>query len=231
MIAVCRAAQRHHWRRGRQDTWETQIAGDQGGTGVVRHLGETRVPPGAPVRQTTAVTVDVLTCVHEGSLTFKGANGSIHVVAAGEFYLAAAGTGPVDQGSNTSTRHWAHLFQVFLRSATPSTRDVPQQKRFGAAIRRGAWCLVASPDAREGSLALHHNVLVYAALLEQGQHVVHALNPGRCAWLHQMCGEVSFAGDVLAAGDGAGVCGERAVAVTARTPAELLLLDVAGAGW
>ena len=67
---------------------------------------------------------------------------------------------------------------------------------------------------------------MHSALLEPGQHVVHALAPGRSAWLHLLEGEASLGDVVLETGDGAGVSGDRAVSLTARKTTEIVLLDL-----
>ena len=67
---------------------------------------------------------------------------------------------------------------------------------------------------------------MYSALLDPGQHVVHELSQGRRAWLHLVHGEVILGDVVLTAGDGAGFTGERAVSLTAREDAEILLVDL-----
>ena len=101
-----------------------------------------------------------------------------------------------------------------------------EQKRFSAADRRGALCVVASPDARRGSLRVHQDALLYSAMLSPGKHVVHELGQGRCAWLHLVEGEVTLGDVVLSTGDGAGVTAERAVSLTARVETEILLVDL-----
>jgi len=69
-------------------------------------------------------------------------------------------------------------------------------KRFSAAERRDGLCVVASPDGRKGSLRIHQDALVYSAMLDPGQHVVHELSPGRKAWLHVVQGEITL-GDLV----------------------------------
>ena len=101
-----------------------------------------------------------------------------------------------------------------------------EQKRFSTAERRGALCVVASPDARRGSLRLHQDALLYSALLGPGKHVVHALPEGRSAWLHLVEGEITLGDVILFSGDGAGLTGERAVSLTAREETEILLVDL-----
>jgi len=96
-------------------------------------------------------------------------------------------------------------------------------------LRGGApgWlCVVASPDARSGSLRLRQDALLYSAMLDPGDHVVHELSQGRSTWLHLVEGEASFRDIVLSTGDGAGVTAEHAVSLTAREETEILLLDL-----
>jgi quercetin 2,3-dioxygenase len=114
-----------------------------------------------------------------------------------------------------------------MRCSTPELELGREQKRFSAAERHGGLCVVASPDARAGSLRLGQDTSIYSALLDPGQHVVHALAPAHAAWLHVVQGEVTLEDFVLVTGDGAGVITERAVSLTARVDSEILLFDVA----
>ena len=72
---------------------------------------------------------------------------------------------------------------------------------------------------------------MYSAILMRGQHVVHDVMPGRRVWLQVIEGELSV-GDVVvgSAGDGVAVTSERAVPITAREGAELLLIDIDDSG-
>ncbi len=127
---------------------------------------------------------------------------------------------------NASRSNWAHVFQLLLAPSEPGLEPGHEQKRFSTAQRRGGLCVVASADARRGSLRIHQDALMCSALLEPGQHVVHELSPGRTAWLHVVEGEATLGDIVLTTGDGAGVTAERAVSLTAQSRAEILLLDL-----
>ena len=102
-----------------------------------------------------------------------------------------------------------------------------EQKRFSTAERRGELCVVASRDARRGSLRLDQDAVLYSAMLEPGRHVVHELAQSRRAWLHIVQGDATLGDLVLTTGDGVGVTAERAVSITARLRTEILLLDLA----
>jgi redox-sensitive bicupin YhaK (pirin superfamily) len=128
--------------------------------------------------------------------------------------------------SNGSRTDWAHVFQIWLFPSETGLEPSHEQKRFCAAERRGRLCIVASPDARKGSLRLHQDALVYTAMLEPGKHVVHELSPGRSAWLHLVQGEVGLGDVLLTTGDGAGITAERTVSFTAWEDTEILLFDL-----
>jgi hypothetical protein len=130
--------------------------------------------------------------------------------------------------TNASRTDWAHVFQIGLCSAQDGFEPGHEQKRFSSAERRGLLCIVASPDARKGSLRVHQDARMYSALLDPGQHLVHELAHGRTAWLHVVNGEVTLGEVVLTTGDGASITAERAVSITAQGESEVLLVDLGG---
>jgi redox-sensitive bicupin YhaK (pirin superfamily) len=87
--------------------------------------------------------------------------------------------------------------------------------------------LIAAPDGRDGAATIHQDARVYASVLEPGTRLAADLAPGRHAWLHLISGALTMNDMVLAAGDGAAVSDETALALDARAPSELLLFDLA----
>jgi redox-sensitive bicupin YhaK (pirin superfamily) len=138
-----------------------------------------------------------------------------------------AGTGIRHSEFNPSATEPVHLLQIWL---TPERRGLEpgyEQKAYPEAERRGRWRLVASRDARDGSVAIHQDADVYATLLEPGESATHVLRAGRHAWAQVARGAVTLNGQPLAEGDGAAVSAERGLTVTATAPAEVLLFDLA----
>lgn len=231
MISVLRASERHHGRRRKREVWRTFDPLDRSdrladGFGTLETLDENRLPPSAEVARYARDETEILTYVREGALTCVDSTGHSGVIQAGEFQRMSAVPGMRHSETNASRSDWAHVFQIRLRSSGAELEPGRERKRFSAAERRGGLCIVASPDARKGSLRLHQDTRMYAALLEPGQHVVHELAPERAAWLHLVQGEVTLGDFVLTSGDGAGLTTERAVALTAREASEILMLDV-----
>jgi redox-sensitive bicupin YhaK (pirin superfamily) len=231
MITVRRGKERQHDRRRKREVWLTFYPQDRSGPlaegfGALEFLDEYRIPPGARVPPRPPQDAEIVTFVCEGAVAFEDSTGRSGVVQAGEFQRVTAGRGIRHGETNASRTDWAHVFRIWLRPSAAGREPGYEQKRFSAAQRRGGLCVVASPDARSGSLLVHQDALVYSALLHPGQHVIHELSQGRGAWLHVVQGEVTVGDQVLTAGDGAGITAEPAVSLTAREEASILLLDV-----
>lgn len=231
MITLRRANERHHDRVRNQEVWHTffpadNVDGVAAGFGTLEALTEDRLPPGAGIQRRPDRNADVVTYVHEGKLAHADSQGHSAVVHACEFHRVTVRSGVRHSETNASRTDWAHVYQLWLRPSAAQLGPSHELRRFSAAQRRGGLCVIASPDGRAGSLHLHQDALLYSALLDPGQHVVHELAPGRSAWLHVVGGEATLDGVALKIGDGAGLTGERAVSFTAAHSTEVLLLDL-----
>jgi redox-sensitive bicupin YhaK (pirin superfamily) len=231
MITLRRAAERLHEKSRTLETWLTFEPQDRAGIlsdglGNMEMLKESRLAPGARVPRASGHDAEILTYVCEGTLAYENSLGNSGIVQAGEFQRVTAGRGLHRNRTNASRTDWVHFFQIWLRPSEADLDPGDEQKRFTAAQRRGELCVVASLDARRGSLRIHQDALIYSALLDPGQHVIHELSPGRSAWLHLLQGEVTLGDIVLCTGDGAGVAAERAVSLTASEESEVLLVDL-----
>jgi redox-sensitive bicupin YhaK (pirin superfamily) len=223
MILPHPTAARRHIRRLRREGWRSF---DGFGFGALTELAEDRLPPRTHATLRPMRAAEVVLYVLTGSLTQVDEAGGRGVVLAGEFQRTGFAAGVRHGAGNTSRGDWAHVFAVSLRAPLVDRCGSPEQRRFSTAQRRGAWCMVASPDGDAGSLRLEQDVRIHSVLLDPGQHLVHALAPRRAAWLHVLHGEVALADLVLTSGDGAGITAERVVSLTARADAELLLIDL-----
>ena len=231
MITLRRAKERQHERHRKQETWLTFSPQDLAnpvadGFGTLEILTEDRLLPGAGVPRHSHHNAEIVTYVREGALAYEDSMGRSGVVHAGEFQRMTPGRGIHHSETKASRTDDAHVFQIGLRPWEAGLDSANEQKRFSAAERRAGLCVVASPDARRGSLRIHQDALMYSAMLDPGQHVVHELSQGRRAWLHLVQGEVTIGDLVLTTGDGAGITAERAVSFTAREETEILLLDL-----
>jgi quercetin 2,3-dioxygenase len=230
MITLRRSTERQHDRRRKREVWRTFDPRDRSDRlGALEAVDESRLPPRADVPRRAGDDGEIVTYVREGAIAFDDSMGHTGVIHAGEFQRMIATPAARHSEANASRIDWAHVFQIRMRRSTPELAPGREQKRFSAAERRGKLCIIASPDARAGSLRLGQDIRIYSALLDPGQHVCHELSPERAAWLHVVQGEVTLDDLALITGDGASVTIAGAVSLIARTSAEILLFDLGSA--
>ena len=232
MIAVRPAAERGHFDHGWLDTYHTfSFASyhDPGHMGfrALRVINEDRVKPGEGFGTHAHRDMEILTWVLEGGLEHKDSMGNGSIIRPGDIQRMSAGTGVTHSEFNPSRETPVHLLQIWL---LPGERGLPpsyEEKRFPAETRRGRLRLIAAGDGREGAVTIHQDARLGTALLEPGESVRQALEPGRYAWLQVARGAVRLNGTTLGAGDGAAVSDEAALEITASASAEVLLFDLA----
>ncbi len=197
------------------------------GFGPLRVINEDRVRPGAGFGTHGHRDMEILSYVLDGSLEHKDSLGTGSVIRPGDVQRMSAGHGIEHSEFNPDRARPVHFLQIWIEPERRGLAPSYEQKHFASAERRGVLRLVASRDARDGSLRIHRDADVYAGLLARGESVAHALRPGRNAWLQVARGELELNGAKLAAGDGAGVRAEPELEIRALADdTELLLFDL-----
>jgi redox-sensitive bicupin YhaK (pirin superfamily) len=156
--------------------------------------------------------------------------GTGSVIRPGDVQRMSAGTGVTHSEFNASPTDTVHFLQIWVLPDTRGIAPSYEQKHFTEADRQGRLKLVASKDAREGSLTIHQDASLFAGLLGPGERVTHHVPAGRYAWLHVARGKVQVAGQDLAAGDAAAFdqAGESSdIVIVGGEPSEVLLFDLA----
>jgi redox-sensitive bicupin YhaK (pirin superfamily) len=152
-------------------------------------------------------------------------NGS--VIRPGDVQRMSAGTGVTHSEFNASKKDPVHFLQIWIVPQRQGIAAGYEQKHFSEAERKDRLRLIASPDAAEGSVTIHQDARVYAALLSPGTTVSHTLSSGRHAWIQVARGTLKLGPVALGAGDGAAVSDQPGLTLTADSPAEVLLFDLA----
>jgi redox-sensitive bicupin YhaK (pirin superfamily) len=138
----------------------------------------------------------------------------------------SAGTGVRHSEFNPSRDERVHLLQIWIEPKITGVRPSYEEKPFGPADKKGKLRLIASPDGRDGSVTIHQDALVYAALLDGKDAVTHTLAPGRRAYLHVARGAIKVNGAALKGGDGAKIESETRIELRDAREAEVLLFDL-----
>jgi hypothetical protein len=192
----------------------------------LRVINDDRVAPGEGFGTHGHSDMEILSYVLEGGLAHKDSMGTGSVIRPGEIQMMRAGTGVTHSEYNASRTEPVHFLQIWIvpdrRGLAPAYAQKPIDRE---AARRG-FALLASPDGREGSLRISQDVLLWLALLEDGERRELPLAQGRHAWVHVARGSASLDGESLAEGDAAAVSGAGAIRLAGEGPAEILIFDL-----
>jgi quercetin 2,3-dioxygenase len=233
MITIRRADERGHFDHGWLDTRHTfSFAGYHDpahmGFRALRVVNEDRVAPGEGFGTHGHRDMEILTCVLSGALAHRDSTGGEGVLRPGEMQRMSAGTGVMHSEFNGSKEEPVHFLQIWIVPDRGGHPPSYEQKRFPDADRRGRLRLLASPDAADGSLAIHQDARLYGTILAEEERVGHPLAPARHAWVQVVRGELHLNGQRLRAGDGAAISEERALVLSGGAGGgEALVFDLA----
>ncbi len=231
MITLRRADDRGHANHGWLDSRHTFSFADyydprEMGFGPLRVINEDRVQAGMGFGTHPHRDMEIISYVLEGALEHRDSLGTGSVIRPGDVQRMSAGTGVLHSEYNHSRQDLVHFLQIWIEPKVRGVKPSYEQKNFAAADKRGRLRLVASPDGRDGSVAIHQDACVYATLLDGADAVIHPLAEGRKAYVHVARGHVTLNGERLSAGDGAKISGERELKLGDGEGAEVLLFDM-----
>jgi len=231
VITVRPAAERGHFDHGWLDTYHTFSFASYHdpkhmGFRSLRVINDDRVKPAEGFGTHAHRDMEILTWVLEGALQHKDSMGNGSIIRPGDIQRMSAGIGVTHSEFNPSRDEPVHLLQIWLLPRQRGLTPGYEEKQFPEATRRGCLRLIAAGDGRDGAVTIHQDADLWTALLEPGESVRHALQPGRHAWLHVARGTVVANGMRLAEGDGAAISDEPAVDVKAIDRTEILLFDL-----
>ena len=169
------------------------------GVSALRVINDDRVAPGMGFATHSHRDMEIISYVKSGTIEHKDSMGNIERLPAGEF------------------------LQIWIQPNRYGIEPGYQQKLFDAV--QGLQ-LIASPDARDGSLLIHQDASLYQLRLESGTSAEHALGEGRTVYVHVVSGSVSVNGAELTEGDGATIRDVDTVSFASDSSTEALVFDL-----
>jgi redox-sensitive bicupin YhaK (pirin superfamily) len=171
--------------------------------------------------------MEIISYVLDGALEHKDSIGTGSVIRPGDVQRMSAGTGVMHSEFNASKTEPVHFLQIWILPAANGIAPGYEQKHFSDAEKRGRLRLVGSRDGREGSVTIHQDISLYAALLDGTDRVSYELPEGCKGWVQIARGAVDLNGVALEAGDGVALQGPETLTISGATgAAELLLFDL-----
>jgi quercetin 2,3-dioxygenase len=196
------------------------------GFGHLRVINEDRIQPGTGFGTHGHRDMEIISYVLAGELAHKDNMGNGSTIVPGDVQRMSAGTGVLHSEFNHA-KDVTHFLQIWIEPNVTGIAPSYEQKHFDAASKRGRLRLVASPDGREGSVTIHQDAFVYAALLDGADRAVHTLRPGRRAYAHVARGCLTVNGQPLGAGDALKATQTAEIVLEKGMDAEVLLFDLA----
>ena len=231
MIDLRKASQRGYAHHGWLESWHSFSFADYHDPAHVRFaslrvINEDIVQPDSGFGMHPHRDMEILTYILDGSLRHQDSMGNGEEIRYGEVQLMSAGTGVMHSEFNASTTQAVHLLQIWIMPDQQGLTPGYQQKTFSAETKRGRWCLLASPDQAAGSLRIHQDARVFAALVDGAETLAYPIAAERKVYLHVARGAVSANGRVLNAGDALMFSNETRVVLADGNNAEVLLFDM-----
>jgi redox-sensitive bicupin YhaK (pirin superfamily) len=232
MLTIRKASERGRADHGWLDSRHTFSFADyydpaHMGFRTLRVINDDRVTGGQGFGAHPHRDMEILSYVLEGALAHKDSTGTDGVIKPGDVQRMSAGTGVMHSEFNASKTQTVHFLQIWLLPSARGIKPGYEQKTFSDDAKRGKLLLVASPDAANGSLALHTDARVYAGLFGAGETAELSLAPERGAWVQVARGKVRVNGQDLGEGDGAAIEGDSQLRVEGLDDAEVLVFDLA----
>jgi redox-sensitive bicupin YhaK (pirin superfamily) len=230
-MEIRRAGERGHAQHGWLDSYHSFSFADyydaeHMGFGPLRVINEDRVQPGMGFGTHGHRDMEIITYVLAGRLEHKDSIGTGSVIAPGDVQAMSAGRGVRHSEFNPSPAEQTHFLQIWIEPDVTGIEPRYQQRRIPDDEKRGRLRLIASPDGADGSVRIHQDARVYAALVTGDDAVSHALASGRRAYVHVVRGGARVNGTALSAGDAAKIECEPTVRVDHGDDAEVLLFDL-----
>jgi redox-sensitive bicupin YhaK (pirin superfamily) len=164
--------------------------------------------------------------VLEGELAHRDSMGNGSVIRPGDVQRMSAGRGVMHSEFNHAQDRTTHFLQIWILPAVQGIAPSYEERRFDAADKRGRLRLIASGDGADGSVTIHQDARVYAALIDGAESATHRLGPGRKAYLHVARGALRANGVALEAGDAVMSEDGTPLALAEGRDAEVLLFDL-----
>lgn len=232
MLTIRRSQERGHANHGWLDSYHTFSFANyydpaHMGFRSLRVINEDWIAPERGFGTHPHRDMEIISYVLEGALEHKDSMGNGSIIRPGEVQRMSAGTGVTHSEFNPSSQEAAHLLQIWILPDTAGVEPSYEQKTFSAAEKTGQLRLIASRDGREGSVQIHQDANLYAAIVQPGETLTQDLNPDRGVWIQVAVGSVTVNGESLNAGDAAALTQETVLKLVGQSQAEVLVFDLA----
>lgn len=197
------------------------------GFGPLRVINDDHIAAGGGFPLHPHRNMEIITYVLTGALEHQDSMGNGSVIYPHDVQRMSAGKGVRHSEFNPSKEEGVHLLQIWIEPDATGYPPSYEQKHFPRTEKLGRFRLIASPTGENGSVTIHQDAFLFAAILTEGhQEATYEVKPERALWIHVATGTVSCLGVDLSAGDGLAVRDEDLLSFVTEGAAEILLFDL-----
>lgn len=197
------------------------------GFGALRVINDDRIAAGRGFGTHPHRDMEIITYPLEGLLRHQDSMGHGSTIRPGIVQRMSAGRGVMHSEMNPSPDVPAHILQIWIEPDVRGIAPEYEEKSFEDIYVPNTLIPILSPDGRDATMRIHQDAGMHAGRFDGGPPVVHALQPGRKAWLHVATGRISVNGHELHAGDALAASDEAGLRLEHADKAEVLLFDLA----
>ncbi len=198
----------------------------QMGFGVLRVINDDRIAGGGGFQMHGHRDMEIISYVTAGALEHRDSLGHSTVIYPGDVQRMSAGIGVQHSEFNHFRDQETHLFQIWILPDKKGYEPSYGQKSFLKELQLNRPVLVASQEAREGSISLHQDVDLWACKSKtEGEWSIS--DKSRKFWIQVLEGSVGIGDLSLAVGDGLAVSDSTHLKVQWAANSEFLLFDMA----
>ena len=171
--------------------------------------------------------VEIVTYVHNGTITHRDDQGNVGTVRAGDVQAMSAGTG-IRHSERNDEDSPARLFQMWFRPKVSGGVPKWGNKPFPKVDRAGRIVLLASGRNAEGALPIRADAEVSGAMLVAATETTYTFDGADVGYLVAATGELEVNGVSVLAREGLVIKNESAIVIKACQDSEILLVVSAG---
>jgi redox-sensitive bicupin YhaK (pirin superfamily) len=196
------------------------------GFGVLRVINDDLIAAGTGFEPHPHRDMEIITYVRRGAITHRDNMGHEGRTGPGDVQVMSAGRGVVHSEHNRESVETS-LFQIWILPNQSGVDPRWEAKAFPKTPVTQALAPLASgraADITAGALMIHQDATIYGGRLAAGTTIDHPITHQAYVLISE--GEVTLDGTPIKKGDGAEATAQKSIRLTARTEAEILVLDV-----
>ncbi len=196
------------------------------GFGPLRVINEDKVRGGQGFGTHGHRDMEIISYVLDGALEHLDSMKNTSVLRYGDVQRMSAGSGVQHSEYNHSKTEEMHFLQIWIEPNVQGISPGYEEKHFDPTSKSNQLRLIAAADGKDGSVLIHQDVSIYAAILDGSTQLEYALAAGRAAYVQVIRGEVEVNGVLLVGGDALKIQNENLITLAKANGTELLLFDL-----